>query len=1069
MKSSPAPLTALVIIVLAGLAAYSSALPGDFVFDDHKLVENNEDIRSLSNVPGMFAAAFTPSESRVDEPQFLRGYRPVRFASYALDYALAGASPWMYHLSNVVYHAAASFLLFLIALRFVKNGWWALLAGVLFALHPVHTEAVTYVSGRRDVLFTVFYLLGFYLFIRYRERGGWFHVPLVALCYLLGLLSKEMAVTMPAACVLYELVLPREETAGKRTSRLALGGALLAIGIAYTVFEWTMRNPTVSITEQTDYWGGSLFTALLSASRAVWVYARLSVAPFGLSADYSTAAFMPSSGLFTPWTTALAVTGAIGLAALGIYLWKKSPRVSFLLLFFLVSLSPVLQIFPHHERFAERFLYLPSLSFVLLGVMALSGLFTLEYRKIAVLALVAVVGVFGVQTFLRNFDWRDELTLWEATTERFPTCMRAQVALGNACFEKRNTLAARAVEISNRGGEEEASKLSSEAAHYGKRAREAYTACLAVFGENALDELTNRPKGYALMALGKRAELHMMARKYESAIADYRKFFSLKDQDGVPVIEKPAYASLQKNVAIILGGMGKHVEALDEYDRILERTGKRAHNENFRAAYLEALVLRAQLLFAMGRNDEGLKSLETASLAAGRTLEGIENRNHWADALVKTGRPSHATDVLEIGAAIAEEIEQKDGPRFRAQFVKNRYLLGQAMLSLEREPEAMNAFKEAATAVGRTVESLKYRYLYADLLVRLDESEKAASVLREALDVADELERDDKADAESLLDFRRKSLVRLAGAYSNLGKYDPARKAIERTIELDPDFAKAHTAYGYMLLVKGEYEEAMRRFARALELAPEDQESLQGIALCRQALQKKQQPQEPREVKKTGPSPLLAASLVTIGRGNLVKGSNVNAAEDFEKALEIAGKLDPNENTFLIQAEANYLLGVAKIRAGEENASAYAAQVYEYGEKLLRGNPTVTQKASAIELVKKTGALGKDPEKALQVFLGLLDVEDENDFDHLLCEEAALYALDIENHARAELLFRKQLRYDPPPARKATALYHLGYLAFRIENFEKAKKYWKEFLDLEKESDRSGRVKSVMTTHPAFK
>ena len=143
----------------ASFLLYANSLPNEFVFDDVPLIVENKFIKDGTNLPRMFS----PGAEQYQ-------YRPVRFVSYMLDYWLWGLKPAGYRGANIVYHGIAGFILFLVLVELAGN-WGAAVAGaVLFISHPVLTDSVTYISGRRDVLVGLFYLLSFYCFVRYRKE-----------------------------------------------------------------------------------------------------------------------------------------------------------------------------------------------------------------------------------------------------------------------------------------------------------------------------------------------------------------------------------------------------------------------------------------------------------------------------------------------------------------------------------------------------------------------------------------------------------------------------------------------------------------------------------------------------------------------------------------------------------------------------------------------------------------------------------------------------------------------------------------------------------------------------------
>src|SRR6266404_348554 len=179
---------AVAALLVIALACYANALANGFVFDDHGHVLTDKSFRSLSNVPSLLVAS----------------YRPLRDITYAIDFAIWGERPLGFHLTSVLIHVVNTLLVFALLLRITRKTLLASLAALIFAIHPIQPDAVTYISGRRDVLFSLFYLASFHSYLTYRRylSGGQeprhhraralFYFGLMFVCWALSLLSKEM-------------------------------------------------------------------------------------------------------------------------------------------------------------------------------------------------------------------------------------------------------------------------------------------------------------------------------------------------------------------------------------------------------------------------------------------------------------------------------------------------------------------------------------------------------------------------------------------------------------------------------------------------------------------------------------------------------------------------------------------------------------------------------------------------------------------------------------------------------------------------------------------------------------
>ncbi len=377
----------LLAIAIAG--AYANALENGFVFDDFSLVVNNAALPRIAADPSL-----------VLTPKAL-GYRPVRTLSYVVDYHLSGVQggqldAWFFHLNNIVYHWLTACVVFLIALRLTnirthvggtqaegEEGMrWqpAVFTALLWALHPLQVETVTYISGRRDILTTLFFLCGFWAFLGWREQrtvGKRIACFLaIVLSYVLGVASKEMALTLPLVMLGYDGLRasqvqgvsfgPRYMGEVVRGIGRGIGqhkflyGPLLLLGVYFAWYAAFVILPTWAI----PWYGGGVVTNFLTVAR-IWVYYLfLLCAPIHLLADY-TGAFPITLSAFDPLSW-LAVGFLLSLGLMVLVALRFSSVVAFALAWVAMTLLPVSHIIPHPEVMAEHYLYLPSVGFCLL-------------------------------------------------------------------------------------------------------------------------------------------------------------------------------------------------------------------------------------------------------------------------------------------------------------------------------------------------------------------------------------------------------------------------------------------------------------------------------------------------------------------------------------------------------------------------------------------------------------------------------------------------------------------------------------------------------------------------------
>lgn len=427
------PGTFLLLAIIA-YVLYGNSIANQFVFDDIPLIRDNPLIKSPGNIPSIIGW-----ENGVPL------YRPVRYLSYMIDYAISGMNPAGYHVANILYHAITAWVIFLLLSLLMRNRLTAVIGAVLFVAHPIATDSVTYLSGRRDILVTLFYLCAFYHFVRYREQPRAWRLALVTLFFILALGSKEMAVTFPAVCLLYDFTLSWTKLAAGKGSilehsrsalkdmvargwKIYLPTGILALFFIY--YKIILYYPSLRST----FYGGSATSNFSTILRIICHYIKQVLFPVVLHADYSYNSFPLSHSFFEP-----RVIGA-GLV-LGMLLWLTvraltwKPWVFFGGLWFFITLLPVCQIFPHHELMAEHYLYLP-----LVGVLVLASPlweYLLARQRTGAIALISVlVLLFSVRTVVRNRDWKDGMTLWTSVLKNAPQCARAHDNLGTEYYNR---------------------------------------------------------------------------------------------------------------------------------------------------------------------------------------------------------------------------------------------------------------------------------------------------------------------------------------------------------------------------------------------------------------------------------------------------------------------------------------------------------------------------------------------------------------------------------------------------------------------------------------------------------
>ena len=426
----------VLVVFLVALFCYANTLGNEFVFDDLEIIVNNPLVTGeAGSTPGsIFTSHYWQHVSAGGNL-----YRPLTIATYTLNHVVGGLEPAGFHAVNLFLHGLCSVLVVFLALRLDMSTPLAVAAGLLFAAHPVHTEAVTGIVGRAELLATAG-LLGAWV-IHLSQGTGVVKHAMMAVCFLAGLLSKENAVVLPALILVGDLYRIRTG----RTTWKATVPALVVCGAV--VIGWiALRSsllPDVGAPLVSIFAEETVITRVATSLTVLTRYLWLLVFPLHLSADYSFAEISPVDSLLAPQAL---VSGLVYLAltlASARVLVSRSPlrpesrQAGLGIMVFLLALAPVSNIFLSIGTImGERLLYLPSTGWCL-ALPPLWGLVTARaggntriWRRVGVGILVGMVVLYAVRTLDRNNDWKDQLTLFSRTVETSPRSAKAHFNLG---------------------------------------------------------------------------------------------------------------------------------------------------------------------------------------------------------------------------------------------------------------------------------------------------------------------------------------------------------------------------------------------------------------------------------------------------------------------------------------------------------------------------------------------------------------------------------------------------------------------------------------------------------------
>ncbi len=388
-----------IIIAAASFVVYINALSNEFVFDDESVVLGDQSITEISNIPKYFTA------QEGFHKVIGRYYRPVVSTTYAIDYALWGLKPFGFHLTNIIIHVINSLLFFKLLLLIFAGGkgnltgaklFAVLFGGLIFAVHPIHTEAVTWVSGRTDSLSFTFFTSSFIYYIKYLREQKVYFLVLLLLFYVLALLSKEMAITLPVVLILFDIAENKGLSVKLIKERFSVYFILFAASVLYLSLRWFILKDIPQRETYFYFYGKDAFTSLLTMLQTLPLYFRLLIVPIGLLYHYN--GYLPYVNSITAPDVIIALVFIIVMAAITAYFFRKSPLISFSILLFFAALLPVMNIVPTMNFMAERFLYIPSISLSIVIAVVFIKYYNNKTKPVLISLIFIILGLL----FLSN-------------------------------------------------------------------------------------------------------------------------------------------------------------------------------------------------------------------------------------------------------------------------------------------------------------------------------------------------------------------------------------------------------------------------------------------------------------------------------------------------------------------------------------------------------------------------------------------------------------------------------------------------------------------------------------------
>jgi len=564
---------ALGIIAIVTIVALSPLFNAGFVdIDDKKLILDQG--HRFLNVP------FKVLLRDFGSPY----YKPVTYATWMMEYRLAGPNPFIFHFNNILLHLINTLLVFFlarsIAVRFEKlKGHEFAIAGftaLLFGVHPMHVESVAWAVERKDVLFTCFYLLGLLGYIRYLNTQKVLPLILSAIAYLFSLLSKAPGITMPAVLFLLDFAWQRKfsrQLLIEKVGHFAVfGAALFMLGIVgarhsgegslSAVLSEKKLARAENISEHSSLYGKVVLAGLRS-----WLWYLHAIFPFRLSLGYPREQiigfFGPLIHVF-PWLLA---------AAAGALVWfrKQLPLLFFGSAFFFVTLAPAIVRLDLGIGIymSDRYVYLSLFGLIFLFVAWWMGITSVSWltQRVKNGILISLSLLAAVGSFRMSHVWKNTETLWTNVIEKYPNVDYAWI--NRASYYRDQGMYDKALSDANKGVE--LNDVANARVQRGLIHRQTGNPQAALTDYNRAIEL--EPDN--TQAYTNRGNAYLDLRRYQEAIADYEKVLQAE----------PWNVKTRVNFAIAFSALRNFEKAEQEFTR-----AQRA-NPNYADVYVNRAIM----------------------------------------------------------------------------------------------------------------------------------------------------------------------------------------------------------------------------------------------------------------------------------------------------------------------------------------------------------------------------------------------------------------------------------------------------------------------------------------------
>ena len=581
------------------LLVYINSLYAPFQYDDYDTITQNRDIRDLSDIKSIISHSI---------------FRPILFITFAINYKISGLNPLSYHTVNLLLHIVNTLMVIIltrrIALRFTEELYSdriAFITSILFAVHPIGTEAITYISSRSSLLATTFYLLSLLSYTQFnqtenRSRQILYYI-LTIIFFLMGVGTKEIILTLPIMIVIldiFSLKLSLKDTIKRVFTTHITFVIIIFAGVLIRIYFFFTYEKVGGVLPR------SIYENLLTQSEVIIKYIRLLLIPIGQNLIHN----YPTVRTILNLYTLLCIFTIFSLIWYAIRKRNTYPFISFGILWFFVTLLPSSSFIPFQEAMTEKHLYLPMIGFLITisGVLSIIYQRFQEYQRILKKGFAIIIAILSILTIYRNYIWGDSIRLWEDILEKTPDSWATHYAYADVLRKQAEIDLDMSYKNYTLGDQGRAQKYMNQFILHINKAIEHYIESTQ-YRPVYIDALLNTGICYGML---------YQLTKTEKDLSESERFFKI-------VIElEPSNTKALNNLANLYLLQGKTNQAVDLYREVLSKEPDNLNAlSNLSQIYLNILKDNQSAKEVLSRLLERLRYLREFEKA--REIEGILN------------------------------------------------------------------------------------------------------------------------------------------------------------------------------------------------------------------------------------------------------------------------------------------------------------------------------------------------------------------------------------------------------------------------------------------------------------